>query len=163
MAIVGEGFFQVRTIQDGTEVVAYTRAGKEGEMTPEEKEQAEGFVKRLDSPLRVVIEIVPGKVYLAWGYALASPTMVVGDDGLIIIDPPDSVEATQIAYDDMRAVADTDLPVKAVVYSHSHPDHFPGVRVFANDEDVASGFVEAIAVARLAGLVRQEFGQFLAH
>jgi alkyl sulfatase BDS1-like metallo-beta-lactamase superfamily hydrolase len=85
---------------------------------------------------KMVIEIVPDKVYLAWGYALASPTMIVGDDGLIIIDPPDSMEATQIAYDDMREVAGTDLPVKAVVYSHSHPDHFPGIRVFADEKSV---------------------------
>ncbi len=98
----------------------------------------EAMTEHSKTMCKMVIEIVPGKVYLAWGYALASPTMIVGDDGLIIIDPPDSVEATQIAYDDMREVANTDLPVKAIVYSHSHPDHFPGVRVFTNDEDVAS-------------------------
>lgn len=39
----------------------YTRAGREGEMTAAEKAQAEAFVRRLDSPLRVVIEIVPEK------------------------------------------------------------------------------------------------------
>lgn len=39
---------------------------------------------------KMIIEIVPDKIYLTWGYALASPTMVVSDDGLIIIDPPDS-------------------------------------------------------------------------
>ncbi len=39
----------------------YRRAGKEGEMTPEEKAQADAFVERLDSPLRVIIEIVPEK------------------------------------------------------------------------------------------------------
>ena len=39
----------------------YTRAGKEGEMTPEEKAQADAFVERLDSPLRVIIEIVTEK------------------------------------------------------------------------------------------------------
>ena len=38
----------------------YRRGGRE-EMTPEEEQQAEEFVKRLDSPLRVVIEIVPEK------------------------------------------------------------------------------------------------------
>ena len=38
---------------------------------------------------KMVIEIVPDRVYLAWGYALASPTMIIGDDGLIIIDPPE--------------------------------------------------------------------------
>ncbi len=31
--------------------------------------------------------------YLAYGWALTSPMMVVGDDGLIIIDPPESLEA----------------------------------------------------------------------
>ena len=41
------------------------------------------------------------KVYLAWGYALASPTLIVGDDGLIAIDPPDSMEATKKAWDDL--------------------------------------------------------------
>ncbi len=39
----------------------YRRAGKEGEMTAEEKAQADAFVARLDSPLRVIIEIVPEK------------------------------------------------------------------------------------------------------
>ena len=39
----------------------YTRAGKEGEMSAEEKAQADAFVERLNSPLRVVIEIVPEK------------------------------------------------------------------------------------------------------
>ena len=105
----------------------------------------ESLTEHSKTMCKMVIEIVPNRVYLAWGYALASPTMVVGDDGLIIIDPPDSLEATKIAYDDMLAVAKTDLPVKAVVYTHSHPDHFPGVRLFTNDEDVASGKVKIIA------------------
>ena len=39
----------------------YTRAGKEGEMTEAEKAAADAFVDRLNSPLRVVIEIVPEK------------------------------------------------------------------------------------------------------
>jgi alkyl sulfatase BDS1-like metallo-beta-lactamase superfamily hydrolase len=94
---------------------------------------------------KMIIEIVPDRVYLAWGYALASPTLVVGDDGLIVIDPPDSFEATQIAWDDLLAVAKTDKPVTAVVYTHSHPDHFPGVRVLVDEEDVDSGDVKIIA------------------
>jgi hypothetical protein len=39
----------------------YTRGGREGEMTDAEKAQAEAFVDRLNSPLRVVIEVVPEK------------------------------------------------------------------------------------------------------
>ncbi len=82
---------------------------------------------------KMIIEIVPEKMYLAWGYALANLTLVVGDDGVILIDPPDSVEATEIAYKDLRAAAKTDKPVTAVIYTHSHPDHFPGVRGLASN------------------------------
>ena len=94
---------------------------------------------------KMVIEIVPERVYLAWGYALASPTLVVGDDGLILIDPPDSVEATQIAWADLLAAANTDKPVAAVIYTHSHPDHFPGVRAIVDEKDVTAGKVQIIA------------------
>jgi alkyl sulfatase BDS1-like metallo-beta-lactamase superfamily hydrolase len=94
---------------------------------------------------KMVIEIVPGKVYLAWGYALASPTLIVGDDGLIVIDPPDSIEATEIAWDDLLAASGATAPVKAVVYTHSHPDHFPGVRAIVDEKDVKAGEVQIIA------------------
>jgi hypothetical protein len=64
---------------------------------------------------------VEGRVYVAVGYQLCSPTMVVGDDGVIIIDPGfnDTVAGESLA--DLRRF--TDLPVKAVVYTHRHPDH----------------------------------------
>jgi alkyl sulfatase BDS1-like metallo-beta-lactamase superfamily hydrolase len=43
-------------------------------------------------------KMVPGvyqvaeRVYLAYGYALTSPAMIVGDDGVIIVDPPEDVD-----------------------------------------------------------------------
>ncbi len=104
-----------------------------------------GMTEHSKTMCKMVIEIVPEKVFLAWGYALANLTMVVGDDGLIMIDPPDSMEATEIAYRDLRAAAKTDKPVVAVVYTHSHPDHFPGVRAMVNEQDVIDGKVKIIA------------------
>ncbi len=53
----------------------YTRAGKEGEMTEEEKAAAEGFVQRLNSPLRIVIEIVPEKWIMLDSDKMAKDTM----------------------------------------------------------------------------------------
>lgn len=94
---------------------------------------------------KMIIEIVPDKVYLAWGYALTSPTLIVGDDGLIAIDVPDSVEATKLAWDDLVEAAGTDKPVKAVIYTHSHPDHFQGIRAIVDEKDVAAGKVKIIA------------------
>ena len=104
-----------------------------------------GMTEHSKTMCKMVIEIVPDKVYLAWGYALANLTMVVGDDGLIMIDPPDSMEATEIAYRDLLAAAKTDKPVVAVIYTHSHPDHFPGVRTLVSEQDVTDGKVKIIA------------------
>ena len=58
----------------------YRRGGRE-EMTEEEKEQAEAFVQRLDSPLRVVIEIVPEKWIMLDSDKMAKDTAgELGDD-----------------------------------------------------------------------------------
>lgn len=97
------------------------------------------------SMCKMIIEIVPNRVYQAWGYALANKTLVVGDDGLIIIEGLDSVEVTQEALADLLAAAETDLPIKAVIYTHSHPDHFPGVKGMISQEDADTGRVAVIA------------------
>jgi len=80
------------------------------------------------------------KSYLAYGWAITSPMMVVGDDGIIIIDPPESLESGQECLEAFRKV--TDLPVKAIVYTHNHFDHVAGVKALTTEEDVASGKVD---------------------
>ena len=85
--------------------------------------------------------------YLAYGWALTSPMMVVGDDGLIIIDPPESLEAGKETLEAFRMV--TNLPVKAIVYTHNHFDHVAAVKAFTTEEDVASGKVDIYAHATL--------------
>jgi alkyl sulfatase BDS1-like metallo-beta-lactamase superfamily hydrolase len=114
------------------------------------------LTKHSKTMCKMVIEIVPDRVYLAWGYALASPTLIIGDDGLIAIDPPDSMEATKLAWDDLLEAAKTDLPVKAVIYTHSHPDHFPGIRYLVDEKDVDAGKVKIIAQETfMANIVEQ--------
>ena len=81
--------------------------------------------------------------YLAYGWALTSPMMVVGDDGLIIIDPPESLEAGLETLEAFRKV--TDLPVRAIVYTHNHFDHVAAVKAFTTEEEVASGKVDIYA------------------
>jgi len=83
------------------------------------------------------------RTYLAYGWAITSPMMVVGDDGLIIIDPPESLEAGEEIMAEFRKI--TDLPVKAIVYTHNHFDHVAAVKAFTNEEDVASGKVDIYA------------------
>ncbi len=94
-------------------------------------------------------KMVPGvyqvaeSVYLAYGYALTSPAMIVGDDGVIIVDPPEDVNKGRRTLEEFRKFSDK--PVKAVIYSHWHIDHFGGVAAFASAEDAASGKVKVIA------------------
>ena len=81
--------------------------------------------------------------YLAFGWGITSPMMVVGDDGIIIIDPPESLEMGQETLEAFRRV--TDLPVKAIVYTHNHFDHVAAVKAFTTEEEVASGQVDIYA------------------
>jgi len=83
------------------------------------------------------------RAYLAYGWGITSPMMVVGDDGLIIIDPPESIEMGEETLKAFRTV--TDLPVKAIVYTHNHFDHVAAVRAFVDEEDVAAGKVDIYA------------------
>ncbi len=63
--------------------------------------------------------------YLAYGWGLTSPMMVVGEDGIIIIDPPESLEMGQETLEAFRRV--TNKPVKAIVYTHNHFVHVAAV------------------------------------
>lgn len=94
-------------------------------------------------------KMVPGvyqigdQVYLAYGYALTSTAMIVGDDGIIIIDPPEDVDKGRLILKEFRKFSEK--PVKAVIYSHWHIDHFGGVAAFTSHEDAATGKVKIIA------------------
>jgi len=69
--------------------------------------------------------------------------MIVGDDGIIIVDPPEDVNKGVITLKEFRKFSDK--PVKAVVYSHWHIDHYAGVAAFATHEQAESGEVQIIA------------------
>lgn len=87
---------------------------------------------------------VTDRVYQVRGMDLANMTIVEGDSGLIIIDPLLSVETARAAF--MLYLANRPAkPVVAVVYSHSHVDHFGGVRGVANEADVLAGKTKIIA------------------
>jgi alkyl sulfatase BDS1-like metallo-beta-lactamase superfamily hydrolase len=83
------------------------------------------------SPAKVVK--VTDKIYSAIGYGLANSVMVEGDDGIIIIDTMATYEAAKEVMKEFRAI--TDKPVKAIIYTHSHPDHVNGAGAFAEYAD----------------------------
>ncbi len=91
-------------------------------------------------------EVVPGRIWQVRGFDISNITFVRGDTGWIVLDPLVSKEtaAAALAFANERLGA---RPVVAVVYSHSHIDHFGGVRGVVDEADVKSGKVQVIAPA----------------
>lgn len=89
-------------------------------------------------------EVVPNRIYQVRGFDLANITFVKGDTGWIIFDPLTSKETARAALEFINEKLGK-RPVVAVVYSHSHVDHFGGVRGVVNEDDVTSGKVQVIA------------------
>lgn len=87
---------------------------------------------------------VSKNVWQVRGFDLANMTIIRGATGWIVIDPLTSVENAKAA---MALVNQTlgARPVSAVVYSHSHADHFGGVRGVIDAADVTAGQVTVIA------------------
>ena len=82
-----------------------------------------------------LFEVVPG-VYQVRGLDLSNMTLVEGDDGVLVIDPLISVETAEAALALYRTHRG-DRPVSGVLYTHSHVDHFGGVRgVIGEGDDV---------------------------
>ncbi len=92
-----------------------------------------------------LFEVVPG-VYQVRGFDLSNMTIVEGDTGIIVIDPLVSVEAARAALE-LYYEHRPRLPVAAVIYTHSHVDHFGGVLGVVSEEEVRTGQVEIIAPA----------------
>lgn len=81
---------------------------------------------------------VTERLYQVRGFDISNMTIVEGDTGLIVIDPLTTVETARAALELYHAHRPL-RPVVAVIYTHSHADHFGGVRGVTNDADVAAG------------------------
>ena len=89
-------------------------------------------------------EVLPGKIYQVRGFDLANVTFIKGDTGWIVFDPATAAETARAALALINEKVGK-RPVVAVVYSHSHVDHFGGVHGVVDEADVRSGKVKVIA------------------
>jgi alkyl sulfatase BDS1-like metallo-beta-lactamase superfamily hydrolase len=90
-----------------------------------------------------LFEVVPG-VYQVRGLDIANMTLIEGERGVIVVDTLTSIEGAHAAMDlyfehrGRRTVA-------AVIFTHTHTDHWGGARGVIDDEMLASGRVPIIA------------------
>ncbi|WP_409427582.1 alkyl/aryl-sulfatase [Mycobacterium sp. SMC-11] len=89
-------------------------------------------------------EVVEG-IYQVRGFDISNITFVEGDSGVIVIDPLISTEVAAAALKLYREHRGGDRPVTAVIYTHSHADHFGGVLGVTSQADVDAGRVAVLA------------------
>jgi alkyl sulfatase BDS1-like metallo-beta-lactamase superfamily hydrolase len=112
---------------------------------------------------------VTDRIYQIRGFDVSNMTIMEGDRGIIVIDPLISTEVARAGlelYFEHRGRR----PVTAVVYTHSHVDHYGGVRGVVDEAQVKAGQVAVIAPQRfleevatenvLAGTAMVRRGQF---
>lgn len=83
-------------------------------------------------------------IYQVRGFDVSNITFIQGKSGWIVFDPLLSVETAKAAYELVSQHLGK-KPVVAVVYSHSHIDHFGGVRGIVDEADVKAGKVRIVA------------------
>ena len=96
-------------------------------------------------------------VYQVRGESLANVTFVESETGYIVIDPLTTVETAAYALNLLCEHVGR-RPIVAVVYSHTHSDHFGGVKGVISEEDVSGGRVRVIASEGFSEWVLKEQG-----
>lgn len=90
-----------------------------------------------------LFEVVPG-VYQVRGFDIANMTLIEGDSGVIVVDTLTSIEGARAAME-LYFRHRGPRPVAAVILTHTHTDHWGGVRGVLTDDRLAGGKVPIIA------------------
>ena len=89
-------------------------------------------------------EVIPG-IYQVRGFDLSDISFVRGKTGWIVFDPLVTAETARAAWKLFQEHVGEGLPVSAIIYSHTHVDHWGGVRGIVHEADVRSGRIPVIA------------------
>jgi alkyl sulfatase BDS1-like metallo-beta-lactamase superfamily hydrolase len=90
-----------------------------------------------------LFKVVEG-IYQLRGFDLSNMTLIKGNTGYIVIDPLTTKETAAKAWAFAMEHLPK-LPVKAIIYTHSHADHFGGVKGVIDEADVKSGKIKVYA------------------
>ena len=181
-AQANEAWYGMLDFEDDSEYENATRglivAPEELEITDDDgrvvwSQKAYAFVEGADAPASAnpslwentrnnhaygLFEVIEG-IYQVRGYDMSNLTLVAGDTGWIVFDTLMSVECSRAALE----LANQELgqrPVKAVIISHSHVDHYGGIKGIMDEADAATADMpieEQIASGKIPIIVSPDF------
>jgi alkyl sulfatase BDS1-like metallo-beta-lactamase superfamily hydrolase len=97
-------------------------------------------------------------LYQVRGNAGANLTIVDAPDGLVLIDVTEAVESSRQALQVFREHVN-DKPVVAVIYTHTHFDHYAGIKGVIDEADVASGKIPIVAPGTIKSFDKHATGE----
>ena len=119
----------------GFSINAFAETGHDTEATK--------MLKQRSIVLQPKITKVSESVYCASGYSPANIAMIIGKDGIVIVDTGMFPDHAQAVLNEFRKI--TKLPVSGIILTHGHGDHTGGVSVFSNE---GNGSVKPTVYAR---------------
>jgi alkyl sulfatase BDS1-like metallo-beta-lactamase superfamily hydrolase len=90
-----------------------------------------------------LFEVTDG-IYQIRNLDLSNMTIIEGKEGITVVDPLISAETSKVGMD-LYYAKRGQKSVKAVIYTHSHVDHYGGVRGVVDEADVKSGEIQIFA------------------
>jgi len=84
-----------------------------------------------------LFKVVDG-IYQIRGLDISNMTLIEGDSGLIVIDPLTAAEVARAGLE-LYFAHRPRQPIRAVIYTHTHVDHWGGVKGVISDDEVAAG------------------------
>lgn len=97
-------------------------------------------------------KVVDG-IWQVRGYDLSVMSIIRGDKGWIVVDPFYSREVSSYVWKNLVVPHLGERPITHVIHTHSHTDHYGGVRGIVSDDDVQSGKVRIVAPAKFTEAV----------
>ncbi|MCU0446421.1 MAG: MBL fold metallo-hydrolase [Microscillaceae bacterium] len=91
-----------------------------------------------------LFEVLKDKIYQIRGFDLANMTFIASENGWIVIDPLTSEASSRAGLDLVNSKLGK-KPIKAIIFTHSHIDHFGGVKGIVSEEQAKQDKVEIIA------------------
>ncbi|MET8650424.1 alkyl/aryl-sulfatase [Nocardia aurea] len=101
-------------------------------------------------------EVVPGLYQVRFAVNL---TIVDAPEGLVIIDTTTSADLAKAGLELFRRELGNDKPIVAVIYTHTHFDHYAGVKGLVSEEDVTSGRIPVIAPGTIESFNKYAIGE----